>query len=105
MRMSKNKFYDNVYEIVARIPKGKVMTYGQIGFMLGSRYYARRVGRALADTRDKGLPCHRVVNGKGELAPSHVFGGEGKQRVMLEEEGVYFKSNGCVDIKKSLWRI
>ncbi|NLJ40536.1 MAG: methylated-DNA--[protein]-cysteine S-methyltransferase [Clostridiales bacterium] len=104
--MERAEFYKAVYNIVAEIPKGKVMTYGQIGFMLGSRYYARRVGRALAcSSKQLGLPCHRVVNGKGEMAPPHAFGGKDKQRKMLLDEGTTFKANGCVDIKISLWRI
>lgn len=102
--MDKHEFYEKVYKIVATIPEGKVMTYGLIGFILGSRYYARRVGKALSNAHGRGLPCHRVVNSKGELAPAHVFGGKGKQYRLLKEERVFFKPNGCVDLKRSLWR-
>jgi methylated-DNA-protein-cysteine methyltransferase related protein len=103
--MKKAEFFDCVYEIVAKIPVGKVMTYGQIAMMLGSPYYARRVGQAMYNAPEYlPLPCHRVINSKGELAPVHVFGGEGKQREMLINEGVCFKPNGAVDLKKSLWR-
>ena len=81
------------------------MTYGQIGMLLGSPHYARRVGQAMCNAPEYlDLPCHRVVNSKGELAPAHVFGGAEHQRKMLLEEGVFFKPNGCVDLKKSLWR-
>ncbi|HZJ56651.1 MAG TPA: MGMT family protein [Clostridia bacterium] len=102
--MDKKGFYERVYKIVGKIPEGKVMTYGLIGFLLGSRYYARRVGSALANAHGRGLPCHRVVNSKGELAPPHVFGGVGNQYRILKGEGVFFKSNGSVDLKRSLWR-
>jgi methylated-DNA-protein-cysteine methyltransferase-like protein len=82
------------------------MTYGQIGCMLGSLYFARRVGQAMANTPDfLDIPCHRVVNSKGELAPTYAFGGSGKQKEILEKEGVTFKENGCIDLEKNLYRI
>lgn len=102
--LDKADFYEAVYKIVARIPAGKVMTYGQIGFMLGSSYYARRVGYAMKNSpKSLNLPCHRVVNSKGELAPSHVFGGRGRQREILNKEGVIFLENGNIDLRKSLY--
>jgi methylated-DNA-protein-cysteine methyltransferase related protein len=104
--MKKAEFFNCVYEIVAQIPMGKVMTYGQIAMMLGSPYYARRVGQAMYNTpKYLDLPCHRVINSKGELAPVYVFGGEGRQRKMLEKEGIVFKGNGCIDLKKCLWKL
>lgn len=104
--MKKMEFFNRVYEIVAQIPKGKVMTYGQIGCIIGSPYFARRVGQAMANTPEfLDIPCHRVVNSKGELAPMYAFGGSGRQRDILEKEGVIFKENGCIDLKKSLYRI
>ncbi len=103
--MKKLEFFYRVYEIVAQIPAGKVMTYGQIAMMLGSPHYARRVGQAMFHAPEYlGLPCHRVTNSKGELAPAYVFGGMEKQWEILKDEGVCFKKNGCVDLKKSLWR-
>lgn len=103
--MGKNEFYNRVYEIVAQIPGGKVMTYGQIAIILGSPYFARRVGQAMYNAPEYlDIPCHRVVNSKGGLAPAYAFGGIGKQREMLEKEGAIFKDNGCVDIKKSVWQ-
>jgi O-6-methylguanine DNA methyltransferase len=102
--MRKEDFFRCVYEIVAQIPAGKVMTYGQIAMFVGSPGSARRVGQAMYHAPEYlGLPCHRVINSKGELAPAHVFGGEGKQRDMLMQEGVCFKPNGTVDLKQSLW--
>lgn len=99
------EFFNQVYKIVARIPKGSVMTYGQIGILLGTPNCARRVGQAMYHTPAYiDIPAHRVVNSKGGLAPDCAFGGEGVQRKILEEEGVIFKGNGCVDLKKSIFR-
>ena len=103
--MKKSEFFDQVYRLVSEIPMGFVMTYGQIGLILGSPFYGRQVGQAMshAPTYLK-LPCHRVVNSKGCLAPSAVFGGNSEQFKLLLSEGVIFKQNGCVDLKKSIWR-
>ena len=99
-------FCKKVYEIVARIPEGRVATYGQIAAMLGSPMAARAVGRAMQSTPEYlVIPCHRVVNKSGVLAPAYAFGGKEKQRAVLEAEGVAFKENGCIDMKKSLWRL
>lgn len=104
--MKKAEFFNCVYEIVAGIPTGKVMTYGQIAMILGSPNCARQVGQAMYHAPEYlGLPCHRVINSKGELAPEYVFGGRGKQRDILEKEGIVFKENGCIDLKKCLWKL
>ena len=101
--MTKFEFYEKVYEIAAQIPAGNVMTYGQIGLILGSRYYSRMVGQAMSHAPEHlNIPCHRVVNSKGELAPEHVFGGQKAQREQLLAEGVVFKENGDIDLKKSM---
>lgn len=103
--MIQAEFFNQVYKIVSRIPKGKVMTYGQIAIWLGTPNYSRRVGQAMYNTPEHlKIPAHRVVNSKGELAPPYAFGGEGIQRRQLEEEGVVFKQNGCIDLKKSIYR-
>jgi methylated-DNA-protein-cysteine methyltransferase-like protein len=103
--MKNSEFFDKVYKIVAQIPKGNVMTYGQLAVMLGSPYYARRVGQAMSNAPEYlNLPCHRVINSQGGLAPAYAFGGEIEQYKMLFKEGVCFKTNGNVDIKKSVWR-
>lgn len=96
-------FSRKVLEIVSRIPEGKVTTYGAIARALGNPRGARTVVWALwsGPPWDQ-IPYHRVVNSKGELAPSHIFG-EGVQRERLKREGVSFKENGRVDLEKSLW--
>ncbi|MFZ2202043.1 MAG: methylated-DNA--[protein]-cysteine S-methyltransferase [Microgenomates group bacterium] len=86
---------ERVYQIVAAIPKGKVMTYGQIGVMV--EIGPRQVGRILHNNPDDSLtPCHRVVHTDGSIASGYAFGGEGKQREILEKEGVKFKNGKVV---------
>ncbi len=97
-------FFPEVWNIVAEIPRGRVTTYGLIARVLGSPGAARTVGwamRAAPDGLD--LPCHRVVNRRGELAPASAFGGPGVQRALLESEGVLFDDEGRIDMKQYLW--
>ena len=99
---AKTAFFQRVYELVAAIPEGKVMTYGQIAGKLGGFYSGRTVGFALrAAPGERNLPCHRVVNKQGEMAPDHCFGGSDRQRRLLRSEGVQFRSNGAVDMERS----
>ena len=93
-------FYEKIYEVVSSIPKGKVATYGQVAFMAGNPRASRVVGYALHKNPKPGIiPCHRVVNRDGRLAPAFAFGGENAQRKLLLAEGVKFLSNGNVDMK------
>lgn len=97
-------FFSRVYNIVSQIPKGKVATYGQIAFLLGEPRSARIVGWALkAAPEHLNLPCHRVVNRLGEMAPDYAFGSSQVQREMLIYEGITFNKSGCIDLKKHLW--
>ncbi|HEX2953997.1 MAG TPA: methylated-DNA--[protein]-cysteine S-methyltransferase [Bacillota bacterium] len=98
-------FFKKVYELVAVVPKGKVVTYGEIAAALGSPQGARTVGWAMrAAPEGLGLPCHRVVNRQGKLAPEPVFGGRNIQRMMLEAEGVTFLEDGRIDMEKHRWQ-
>lgn len=97
--------FEAFYAVVARIPKGCVATYGQVALLSGWPRQARTVGYALrVAPRERDLPCHRVVNRFGDLAPEHVFGGQLYQRMLLEEEGVAFRPDGRVDLCRSRWR-
>ena len=94
-------FFRRVYDIVAQVPPGKVITYGQIASFIGQPRAARQVGWAMWDAPPElNLPCHRVVNQAGAMSPPHIFGGEGRQRATLEAEGVVFKANGCIDMAR-----
>lgn len=93
-----------IYEIVKQIPPGCVATYGQVAEVAGNRKMARAVGNALHRNPDPDhIPCHRVVNAKGELAEHFAFGGAEGQAKRLTAEGVEVK-DGRVDLMKFGWR-
>lgn len=78
-----------IYEAVKKIPSGKVATYGQVAELAGDKKMARAVGNALHKNPEPGIiPCHRVVNSKGELAGEFAFGGPGRQAELLKAEGI-----------------
>lgn len=78
-----------IYEAVKKIPIGKVATYGQVAELAGDKKMARAVGNALHKNPEPGIiPCHRVVNSKGELAGEFAFGGPGRQAELLKAEGI-----------------
>lgn len=93
---------EKVYSLVAQIPRGKVSTYGQIGMVVGVS--PRLVGNILHNNPYdiEKVPCHRVVNAVGRLAPAYAFGGAEKQKERLVAEGVVFNDNK-VDLSTSLW--
>ena len=92
-----------IYEAVKKIPKGKVATYGQVAALAGDKKMARAVGNALHKNPDQStIPCHRVVNAKGELAGEFAFGGPGAQAKLLADEGVLVV-DGKVDLNKFQW--
>lgn len=98
-----HSFFEQVYEVVRHIPKGKVATYGLVAKCVGTRD-SRRIGHALhANTNTHAIPCHRVVFLDGRLASGYVFGGAHEQRKRLEQEGVVFLKNGRVNLTVSLW--
>lgn len=92
-------FEESLYRWVAAIPQGKVISYGQLALLAGNGRWARKAGRAMA-LAPEGLPCHRVVNSAGRTVPGWTA-----QRRLLQAEGVAFKQNGCVDMKKHRWQL
>lgn len=93
--IDENLIYE-ILSVVEEIPEGKVASYGQIARMIGRDKNARLVGKVLSMAEYYGdYPCHRVVNSAGRLAPHFM-----EQRQLLLEEGVQFKDNGCVDMRK-----
>ena len=97
-------YYDQVYDVVRMIPKGRVTTYGAISnfLSLGS---ARMVGWALNQLKglDSDVPAHRVVNSKGELSGALYFGTSPGMQKLLEKEGIAVKDNRILDFKKLIW--
>ena len=95
--------WDGVFRLVRRIPRGRVMTYGQIAVMLESRLSPRAVGWAMHGC-PKGVPWQRVVNVSGGCSTDRLPGSPpGLQRAMLEAEGVKFRANGTLDLEKYRW--
>ena len=96
--MNEDLIYE-VLSVVEEIPEGRVATYSQIARLIGRDRNARLVGRILSMSDYYGqYPCHRVVNHAGRTAPGFL-----RQRQLLQEEGVEFRTNGCVDLKKYQW--
>jgi len=99
--------YARIYNVIRRIPRGRVATYGQIADLAGLPGHARQVGYALAATPgDLSIPWHRVINARGEVAArSDPFDRvEDRQRRLLEEEGVAFDARGRVSLNRFQWR-
>lgn len=94
-------FYEQIYKTVSQIPKGFVMTYGQIAAACGRPRAARAVGNALHVNPCPGIiPCHRVVNHRGHLSGGFAFGGIDRQKELLEAEGIAVDADYCVDLQK-----
>lgn len=96
--------FEKIYEIVKQIPRGKVATYGMVAQLAGNPRWARVVGYALHVNPEPGvIPCHRVVNRMGRLSPAFAFGGENRQKALLQQEGVTFLEDDRVNLKQCLW--
>lgn len=96
--------FEKIYTVVKQIPKGKVATYGLVATLAGNPRWSRVVGYALhVNPEPLIIPCHRVVNREGRVAPAFAFGGEGVQRALLENEGIIFNKDGSIDLKKYCW--
>lgn len=100
--MQGSNFRETVYELVAQIPEGRVMTYGDIAALAGHPYAARQVG-GLAHFGPTALPWHRVVNRLGDCAAGYYGGKEGHKRV-LETEGFTIVDYRIVDFAERRWR-
>ena len=99
MDFSKN-YFENVYDLVKKVPKGKVVTYGEIARAIGNPRMSRQVGWALHVNPKPGvIPCHRVVNRFGEPSSAFAFGGVNRQAELLREDGVEVIDNK-VDLNK-----
>ena len=98
----KSGYRERVYEIVKRIPRGRVMTYGQIAELLGEGYTPRTVGFAMHSSPE-GTPWQRVLNAQGACSTGRVVLPQDKQQRLLEIEGVVFDKNSRCDLKSFLW--
>ena len=91
---------EKVYEFLKTIPKGKVVTYGDIAKYLGNKHLVRVVGNILHNNPDEyEYPCYKVVDNKGNLSNHFAFGGIEKQKEKLESDGIVV-NNYKVDLNK-----
>ena len=97
-----NDYRERVFRIVRMIPRGHVMTYGQIAEILGEGYTARTVGFVMHSSNDK-TPWHRVINAQGGCSTRGLVLPHDKQQRMLEAEGVSFNERGRCELQQYLW--
>lgn len=97
-------FKQDIFDLVARIPEGKVATYGQLSLLAGRPRSARIVGQIMSRyAGGRGLPCHRVIRSDGSLPDAFSHEIPGLQRELLRSEGVPFVKDGRVDMKAARW--
>ncbi len=98
--------YQRFYEVVRRIPPGRVATYGQVARLAGYPGYARQVGYALfrLQGHKTDIPWHRVINAQGRISYSPFrLGYDELQKVLLQAEGIPFDAEGHVDLQQFGW--
>jgi len=98
--------FEKIYRLVLLIPRGRVMTYGQIARLLGDRYSPRLVGWAMHATPkdDRNIPWHRVINSRGGISTGKVLvHNPDLQRLMLEAEGITFNESDKCDLAAYQW--
>ena len=94
-------FNEKIYELCKKIPEGRVSTYKIIAEKLNSKAY-RAVGKVLNKNKSKNIPCHRIVNSRGEL---HGFSrGLRNKKILLEKEGIKIENNKVVNFEKILYK-
>jgi methylated-DNA-protein-cysteine methyltransferase-like protein len=100
-RPAPGRFDEAVWDVVRRIPRGRVVTYGRVAALLGAPRAARAVGQAMRRCPD-GVPWHRVINGQGAISRRPNPDGMVTQRLLLRREGVRV-SRGHVDLARFEW--
>ena len=106
MRQRPHDFYEDVYAIVAQIPRGRVTTYGAIAHYLGTKMSARMVGFALNNLPSSSrtdIPAHRVVNRNGFLSGKAFFPPERPMDTLLITEGLHIENDQIKDFKTVFW--
>jgi methylated-DNA-protein-cysteine methyltransferase-like protein len=97
-----NDYRERVFRLVRSIPRGRIMTYGQIAEILGEGYTPRTVGFVMHSANDK-VPWHRVINAQGGCSTRGLVLPHDKQQRMLEAESVRFNERGRCDLQSFLW--
>ena len=98
-------FFNDVYEVVRKVPKGRVTTYGSIANYLGTKLSARMVGWAMNGAHEvkPKVPAQRVVNRNGMLSGKMHFGTPTKMEELLKKDGVDVKEDTIIDFKTRYW--
>jgi methylated-DNA-protein-cysteine methyltransferase-like protein len=96
-------YREAVYKLVRQIPAGRVMTYGQIAYLLGEGYTPRTVGFVMHGANEQDTPWHRVINSQGRCSTGRVVIPADKQQRMLEAEGIEFNSRGRCPLERYQW--
>lgn len=97
------QYRERVFEIVRRIPRGRVMTYGQIAYILGKGYTPRTVGFVMHGADESKIPWQRVINSQGRCSTGRIVLPSDMQQRLLEREGVKFDAKGRCDLETFLW--
>jgi methylated-DNA-protein-cysteine methyltransferase-like protein len=97
-----NEYRERVFQLVRSIPRGRVMTYGQIAELLGEGYTPRTVGFVMHSSDDH-TPWHRVINAQGGCSTRGLVLPHDKQQRLLEAEGVVFSQSGRCELQTYLW--
>lgn len=102
MKVNDKIYRERVYDIVRKIPVGKVMTYGQLAIILGEGYTARTVGYVMHGA-DEGVPWQRVINSQGKCSTGRLTIPMNLQQELLEAEGIVFNASGKCDLGTYQW--
>lgn len=100
-----NSFFEDVYDVVRQIPKGRVTSYGAVAAYLGTKMSARMVGWAMNGSfhiKPK-VPAHRVVNRNGMLSGKAHFATPTLMQELLEKEKIKIKNDTIIDFEKKFW--
>lgn len=105
MKKSNEDFFGKVYQLVAKIPAGRVTSYGAIARHIGAPGAARMVGWALNGSHrlSEFLPAHRVVNRQGLLTGKHHFQGQNLMQELLENEGAVIEEDRILNFRELFW--
>ena len=96
-------YREKVYALVRQIPKGRVMTYGQLAEILGEGYTARTIGYVMHGADSEKVPWQRVINAQGKCSTGKFTLPINLQQSILEDEGVTFDAKGKCDLNAYLW--
>ena len=105
MAKTQSDFFDQVFQVVRLIPKGRVTSYGAIANYLGAKSSSRLVGYAMnaSHSQKEFVPAHRVLNRNGQLTGKHHFSAPYLMQELLEKEKIEVKNDTVVNLKKYYW--